>query len=142
MRQFMGNGEVFAAHISGTEKEPFFDENGPVIQFIKDLCLRMVRNFSGCFALVAVLNMFPYSYWASTCLAALPTYSAFMISVRQAGDLPPASFRFPVARGTLALGYILPAVGRIVDWGLSPFETYARWAHRKKATGEAPIAQL
>ena len=89
-----------------------------------------------------LLNMFPYSYWASTCLAALPTYSAFMISVRQAGDLPPASFRFPVARGTLALGYILPAVGRIVDWGLSPFETYARWAHRKKATGEAPIAQL
>ena len=63
-----------------------------------------------------LLNMFPYSYWASTCIAALPTYSAFMISVRQAGDLPPASFRFPVTRDTLALGYILPAVGRIRDF--------------------------
>ena len=63
-----------------------------------------------------LLNMFPYSYWASTCLAALPTYSAFMISVRQASDLPPASFRFPVTQDTLALGYILPAVGRIRDF--------------------------
>lgn len=63
-----------------------------------------------------LLNMFPYSYWASTCMAAFPTYSAFMISVRQASDLPPASFRFPVTRDTLALGYILPAVGRIRDF--------------------------
>ena len=63
-----------------------------------------------------ILNMFPYSYWALTCRAALPSYSAFMISVRQASDLPPASFRFPVTRDTLALGYILPAVGRIRDF--------------------------
>ena len=60
--------------------------------------------------------MFPYSYWALTCRAALPSYSAFMISVRQASDLPPASFRFPVTWDTLALGYILPAVGRIRDF--------------------------
>jgi len=39
-----------------------------------------------------------------------------MISVRQASDLPPASFRFPVTRDALALGYILPAVGRIKDF--------------------------
>ena len=39
-----------------------------------------------------------------------------MISVRQASDLPPASFRFPVTQDTLALGYILPAVGRIGDF--------------------------
>ena len=63
-----------------------------------------------------LLNMLPYSYWALTCLAVLPTYSAFMISVRQASDLPPASFRFPVTQDTLALGYILPAVGRIGDF--------------------------
>jgi len=43
-----------------------------------------------------------------------------MISVRQAGDLPPASFRFPVIRDTLALGYILPAVGRI--WVFHPLK--------------------
>ena len=63
-----------------------------------------------------LLNMLPYSYWVLTCCAALPTYSAFMISVRQASDLPPASFRFPVTQDTLALGYILPAVGRIRDF--------------------------
>ena len=63
-----------------------------------------------------LLHMLPYSYWASICLATLPTYTAFMISVRQASELPPASFRFPVTRDTLALGYILPAVGRIGDF--------------------------
>ena len=63
-----------------------------------------------------LLHMFPYSYWALTCLAVLPTHTAFMISVRQASDLPPASFRFPVTRDTLALGYILPAVGWIGDF--------------------------
>ena len=63
-----------------------------------------------------LLSMIPYSYWASTCSADLPSYSAFMVSVRQASDLPPASFRFPVTQDTLALGYILPAVGRIRDF--------------------------
>ena len=63
-----------------------------------------------------LLSMFPYSYWASTYPAALPQYSAFIISVRQASDLPPASFRFPVTQDTLALSYILPAVGRIRDF--------------------------
>ena len=63
-----------------------------------------------------LLHMFPYSYWASVCPATLPTYTAFMISVRQAGDLPPAFFRFSVTRDALALGCILPAVGRIRDF--------------------------
>ena len=40
----------------------------------------------------------------------------FMISVRQASDLPPASSRSHLAVGTLALGYILPATGRIRDF--------------------------
>lgn len=35
-----------------------------------------------------LLNMFPYNYWTSTCIATLPTYSAFMIPVRQACNLP------------------------------------------------------
>jgi len=30
--------------------------------------------------------------------------------------LPPASFRFPVTRDTLAFGYILPTAGRIRDF--------------------------
>ena len=63
-----------------------------------------------------LLYMFPYSFWALTWIAVLPTYAAFMISIRQASDLPPASFRFPVTQDTLALGYILPAVGRIGDF--------------------------
>ena len=47
---------------------------------------------------------------------ALPTYSAFMISVRQAGDLPPASFRFPVTRDTLA-----PPISFPLSEGLGTF---------------------
>ena len=39
-----------------------------------------------------------------------------MISVRQARDLPPASFGSHLAMDTLALGYILPATGRIRDF--------------------------
>ena len=64
--------------------------------------------------------MIPCSYRASTCIAALPPCSAFMISVRQARDLPPASSGSHLAMGTLALGYILPATGRIRD--LHPLE--------------------
>ena len=63
-----------------------------------------------------LLHMIPCSYRASTCMAVLPSCSAFMISVRQARDLPPASFRSHLAVGTLALGYILPATGRIRDF--------------------------
>ena len=63
-----------------------------------------------------LLHMIPCSYRASTCMAVLPSCSAFMISVRQARDLPPASSRSHLAVGTLALGYILPAVGRIRDF--------------------------
>ena len=42
-------------------------------------------------------------------------HSLYMISVRQARVLPPASFRFPVAGDTLAFGYILPTAGWIRD---------------------------
>ena len=84
-----------------------------------------------------LLNMLPYSYWALTCLAVLPTYSAFMISVRQASDLPPASFRFPVTQDTLALGYILPAVGRIRDFHPLKHAPAGRTSNRQ--TGTIPI---
>ena len=78
--------------------------------------------------------MLPYSYWALTCNAALPTYSAFMISVRQASDLPPASFRFPVTWDTLALGYILPAVGRIRDFHPLKHAPAGRTSKRREAS--------
>ena len=60
--------------------------------------------------------MIPCSYWALTCSAVSPSCTAFMVSVRQARVLPPASFRFPVAGDTLAFGYILPTAGRIRDF--------------------------
>ena len=76
---------------------------------------------------------FPRSflYWASTCLAALPSHIAFYaVSVRQARGLPvvslfphPASFRFHLAMDTLAFGYLLPAAGRIRVF--HPLETCA-----------------
>ena len=39
-----------------------------------------------------------------TCLAVLPSHSAFMVSVRQARVLPPSSFRFRLAADTLDFG--------------------------------------
>ena len=47
------------------------------------------------------------------CSSLTLAYNLYMISVRRARVLPPASFRFPVARDTLAFGYILPTAGRI-----------------------------
>ena len=47
-------------------------------------------------------------------------HSLYMISVRQARVLPPASFRLLVAEDALAFGYILPTAGRIRD--LHPLE--------------------
>ena len=75
--------------------------------------------------------MIPCSYWASTCIAALPScMTLYEISVRQTRDLPvvslfphPASFRFHLTMDTLAFGYILPTTGRIRDF--NPLETCA-----------------
>ena len=82
--------------------------------------------------------MIPCSYWASTCLAALPSCrTSYMISVRQTRDLSvvslfphPASFRFHLTVDTLAFDYILPTTGRIQDFHL--LETCAARRTRKK----------
>ena len=82
--------------------------------------------------------MIPCSYWASTCLAALPScMTLYEISVRQTRDLPvvslfphPASFRFHLTMDTLAFGYILPTTGWIRDF--NPLETCAAGRTRKK----------
>ena len=60
-----------------------------------------------------------------------PAFSLYAISVRQARDLPPASFRFPVARDTLALGYTFPTAGQVRDF--HPLETCARRAHQQRS---------
>ena len=57
-----------------------------------------------------------FQYWASACFAVLPSYTTFMISVRQVKVLPPASFSFHLKMDTLALGYSLPATGRLRDF--------------------------
>ena len=75
--------------------------------------------------------MIPCSYWASACLAVLPScITLYEISVRQTRYLPvvslfphPASFRFHLTMDTLAFGYILPTTGRIRDF--NPLETCA-----------------
>ena len=81
----------------------------------------------------------PCSYWASTCVAALPSRKTlYVISVRQTRDLPvvslfphPASFRFHLTMDTLAFGYILPTAGRIRVF--HPLETCAARRTAKKA---------
>ena len=82
--------------------------------------------------------MIPCSYWASTCIAALPScITLYEISVRQTRDLPvvslfphPASFRFHLTMDTLAFGYILPTTGWIRDF--NPLETCAAGRTRPK----------
>ena len=78
-----------------------------------------------------LLCTIPCSYWASACLAVLPSCATlYVISVRQARGLPavslfphPASFRFHLTMDTLTFGYILPATGRIRVF--HPLETCA-----------------
>ena len=84
-------------------------------------------------------RMIPCSFWASACVAVLPScVTSYVVSVRQARGLPvvslfphPASFRFHLAMDTLAFGYILPTTGRIRDF--HPLETCAA-GRTEKAT--------
>ena len=72
----------------------------------------LTRSFPLC--LPHLPQTIPCSYWAPTCLGALPSLGAlYAISLRQARGLPTASFRFCLTADTFALGYILPAAGRI-----------------------------
>ena len=64
-----------------------------------------------------------------------PVFSLYAISVRQTRDLPPASFRFPVARDTLALSYTFPTAGQVRDF--HPLVACARRAHQKSGTAFA-----
>jgi hypothetical protein len=57
----------------------------------------------------------------------------YVISVRQTGSLPPASFRFRLAADTLALGYVLGTI--YLHSGLSPVRLRPCWAHTKKGWG-------
>ena len=76
-------------------------------------------------------RMIPCSYWALTCVGALPScVPLYVVSVRQARGLPvvsllphPASFRFRLAADTLAFGCTLPTTGRVRDF--HPLETCA-----------------
>ena len=83
-------------------------------------------------------RMIPCSYWASACIAVLPScVTSYVVSVRQTRGLPvvslfphPASFRSHLAVDTLAFGFILPTTGRIRD--LHPLETCAARRTTKK----------
>jgi hypothetical protein len=52
-----------------------------------------------------------------------------VVSVRQTRSLPPASFRFLIAKDTLALGYVLGTINPHL--GLSPIRLRPCWAHKK-----------
>lgn len=61
----------------------------------------------------------PYKFWALMISDISPSYAAsYPLSVRQAKALPSASFRFTVARDTLAVRLTLPLVGRVEDFHL------------------------
>ena len=86
-----------------------------------------------------LLRMIPCSFWASACIAVLPSCKTlYVVSVRQARGLPvvsmfphPASFRFHLTMDTLAFGYTLPTTGRVRDF--HPLETCAAGRTCKRA---------
>ena len=73
----------------------------------------------------------PYKYWALMILDTSPRCTAsHPLPVRQASALLPASFRFAVARDTLAVQLTLPLVGRVEDFHLQVSAPCR--AHQKK----------
>ena len=93
-------------------------------------------------------RMIPCSYWASACMAVLPSCETlYVVSVRQARGLPvvslfphPASFRFHLAVNTLAFGYTLPATGRVRVF--HPLETCAAGRTRKTEAASGGLRLL
>ena len=84
-------------------------------------------------------RMIPCSYWASACMAVLPSYETlYVVSVRQARGLPARVNRFPLTSGFLQIpprdGHpclrLYPSRYR-ADSGLSPIRNVRRRAHHK-----------
>lgn len=74
----------------------------------------------------------PYKFRALVITDTSPRYAAsYPLPVRQASPLPSASFRFAVARDTLAVQLTLPLVGRVEDLHLQVCAPCR--AHRKKS---------
>jgi len=74
----------------------------------------------------------PYKYWALMILDISPgCVASYPLPVRQASALPSASFRFAVARDTLAVQLTLPLVGRAEDFHLQVSAPCR--AHQKKS---------
>jgi len=70
------------------------------------------------------------SYRTLTSLAALSTcVASYMVSVRQTGVLPRASFRFHLAVDALAFSYVFTTTGSHA--GLSPVRVRPCWANQK-----------
>jgi hypothetical protein len=81
----------------------------------------MVMDFAIIGSLVrpGIRRSVPCKYWASVIWDTSPRYAAsYPLPVRQASALPSASFRFAVARDTLAVRLTLPLAGRVEDFHL------------------------
>jgi len=75
----------------------------------------------------------PYKYRALMIMDISPGYVAsYPLPVRQASALPSASFRFAVARDTLAVQLTLPLVGLVENFHL-PVGAPCRAHHKKTA---------
>jgi hypothetical protein len=80
----------------------------------------------------------PCKYWALVIMATSPRYAAsHPLPVRQASALPSASFRFAVARDTLAVRLTLPLAGRVEDFHLRVSAPCR--AHHKKRASDGPL---
>ena len=79
----------------------------------------------------------PYKYWTLEIIASLSrTAASYALPVRQASDLPAASFRFYLAIDTLAVRLTIPLI-RLV-WNFHPIET--RHAGHTIHRGKRPVS--
>ena len=77
-----------------------------------------------------LLHMIPCSYWASTCLAVLPSYSAYMLRVTSGRRFANRFLQIPPHDGHPCLK-LYPSHYR-ADSGLAPVRTCARRAQQKQ----------
>ena len=85
-----------------------------------------------------LLHMIPCSYWASTCLAVLPSCSAYMLRVTSGRRFANRFLQLPRRQGHPCLK-LYPSRYR-ADSGLAPVRTCARRAH--EGMGVSGIGQI
>jgi len=96
---------------------------------------RVMRSHLPSFVPPHLRTNFPYRYWTLSIFALTSSlHASYPISVRRAGALPAASFRFDLAMDTLAVRLTIPPVGFVGE--LHSLVRAPCRAHQNKTTGK------